>query len=135
MTAEDYLKQIIKYDEVITNKKKDYQRWKDIADGLGDFAVTERVQTSRNLHKGQNAIIEYISIEGEIKELERKRQEVINTIQSLPYHEYRVIYKIYVEGYMVKELPSILNRSYGWVKKKKSNALNLVQKMIDEPCV
>ena len=135
MTAEDYLKQIIKYDEVITNKKKDYQRWKDIADGLGDFAVTERVQTSRNLHKGQNAIIEYISIEGEIKELERKRQEVINTIQSLPYHEYRVIYKIFVEGYMVKELPSILNKSYGWVKKRKAHGLDLVQKMIDEPCV
>ena len=70
MTAEEYLKQIKMIDAIIINKKKEYRRWKDIADGYGGgFSVSERVQTTRNLQRGSDAIIEYISIEQEISSL------------------------------------------------------------------
>lgn len=138
MIAEEYLDQIKKIGAIIENKKRDHKRWEDIADGLGGFSVTERVQTTRNLQRGSNAILEYIGIEEEIKALEWKRQDIINTIQRLPYHEYRVIYQLYVEvkkdgdDYLLKELPSIFHKSYDWCKKKKAKGLKLIQKILDE---
>ncbi len=133
MTAEEYLKQIRMIDDIIIDLMKDYKRWKDIADGLGGgFSAAERVQTTRNLQKGSDAIIEYISIEGEIKTLKRKRQGIINTIQSLPHYEYKVLYAIYVDGYMLKELPSLFDKSYEWAKKMKRKALDHVQLIIDK---
>lgn len=132
MTAEEYLNQIKKIDAIIINKKRDYKRWVEIAEGLGGFSVAERVQTTRNLHRGADAIVEYIGIEDEIKELERQRQDIIDTIQRLPYYEYQVIYCIYVDGYMVKELPSKFHKSYDWVKKRKRTALRIIQNILDK---
>lgn len=132
MTAEQYLEQIKKFDAIISNKKREYERWANVADGLGNFSVSERVQSSRNLHRGSDAIIEYISIEQEIKELEKKRKGVMDTLQQLPCDEYKILYSIYVDGCMVKELPSVFNKSYDWVKKKKRQALDHIQSIIDK---
>ena len=132
MTAEQYLEQIKKLDAIISNKKRDYERWANVADGLGDFSVSERVKTSRNLHRGSDAIIEYISIEEEIKTLEKKRKGIIETLQQLPCDEYKILYAIYVDGCRVKELPSRFKMSNAWVKWKKRNALDHVQQIIDK---
>ena len=133
MTAERYLEQIKKIDAIISNKKRDYGRWVEIAEGLGGgLSVEDRVQTTRNLHRGSNAIIEYICIEDEIKELEKKRRGIIETIERLPYYEYRVLYGEYVDGYMLKELTSQLDKSYAWVKNKKREALRLLQIILDK---
>lgn len=132
MTAEEYLEQIKKIDAMISNKKQDYERWANVADGLGDFSVSERVKTSRNLHRGSDAIIEYISIEEEIKALEKKRKGIIETLQQLPCDEYKILYAIYVDGCRVKELPSRFKMSNAWVKWKKRQALDHVQILIDK---
>ena len=135
MTAEEYLEQIPKIDTMLINKRKDYKRYKDIADGCGGgFSVSERVQTTRNLHRGEDAIIEYISIEREIKELEKKRSGIIATLEKLPHNEYKILYAIYVDGYKLKETPYIFkpSMSYSWVKKKKADGLKLVQEFLNE---
>ena len=133
MQAERYLEQIKKIDAIINNKKRDYKRWEEIADGLGGgLSVEDRVQTTRNLHRGSDAIIEYIGIEDEIKELEKKRKGIIATIERLPYHEYKVLYAEYVDGYMLKELTSRLDKSYAWVKNKKREGLRLLQIILDK---
>ena len=132
MTAEEYLEQIKTIDAIIINKRKERKRWESIADSLGGFSVSDRVQTSRNLHRGSDAIGEYIDIDREIEELEGKRQGIIDTIQRLPSIEYRVLYMLFVEDYMLKELPSEFNKSYAWVKDKKRKALKHVQNIIDE---
>ena len=136
LTAERYLEQIQKIDAIIINKKRDYERWVEIAEGLGGgFSVEDRVQTTRNLHRGQNAIIEYICIEDEIKELEKKRRGIIETIEKLPYYEYRVLYGEYVDGYMLKELMAQLDKSYAWVQKKKREALKQLQAVLDRESI
>ena len=132
MTAEKYLEQVKKIDVIILNKLKEYKRWVDVAEGMGGFSVTDRVQATRNLHRWADAIGEYIDLEREINELKRQKNEVIGKLQQLPYHEYNVLYKIYVEGYMLKELPSQLHKSYDWVKKKKSVGLKLLQDILNE---
>ena len=132
MTAEQYLKQIKKYDYIIANKVKEYQHWVDVADGMGGCSMGDKVQSQRNLHKDADAISKYIDIEGEIKELRRKRQAILNTLQQLDPIEYEVLYKIYLDELMLKELCSIFNKSYAWVKSEKKKALKHLQEIIDK---
>ena len=132
MTAEQYVRQIKKYDFSIENKVKEYRHWVEVADGMGGFSTGDRVQASRNLHKGADAIAKYIDIESEITELKRKRQDVLNTLQRLDPDEYKILYKLYVEELMLKELCSIFNKSYAWVKDKKQKALKHLQEIIDK---
>ena len=132
MTAEQYIKQIKKYDYIIANKVKEYRRWVEVADGMGGFSTGDRVQSQRNLHKGADAISNYIDLEREINELKRKRQNVLNTLQRLESDEYETLYKIYIDDLMLKELCGVFNKSYAWVKEKKRKGLEHLQEIIDK---
>ena len=132
MNAEQFVKQIKKYDYIIANKVKEYQHWVDVADGMGGCSMGDKVQSQRNLHKGADAISKYIDIESEIKELRRKRQDILNTLQELDPIEYEVLYKIYLEDKMLKELCYDFNKSYAWVKNEKKKALKHLQEIIDK---
>lgn len=132
LSAEEYLEQINLIDGIIVNKMRDYKRWRELADGYGGgFSVGEKVQASKDLQRGASAIIEYVSIENEISALNNKRQGIINTIQSLPHLEYKILYAIYVDGLMVKELPSLLNKSYETIKITKRKALEHIEDIIN----
>jgi hypothetical protein len=130
MLAEEYLLQIAKLDNIIINKLNDYNRWVTIAEGLGGFSVGDRVQASRNLQRGSDAVLRYIDIEREIKQLRQKRQDIISTIERLSVNEYKVLYGVYVEGKMLKECT--FGMSYEWAKTTKEKALAHVQAIIDE---
>ena len=104
MTAIEYVLQISQLDEIIKHKLVDYKRWVEVAEGLGGFAVGERVQASKNLHQIPEAIGRYIDLEREIAELREKRAEIIKVIESLPRIEYNVIYKLFVEDITMKEV-------------------------------
>ena len=132
MKATTYLDRIKKIDAMINNKMRDHARWVEIAEGLGGASDGERVQSSRNLHRGADAIGNYIDIEAEIRSLKRERQEIIETIERLPSAEYELVYRLYVQDYSMKEIAYQLGKSYEWVKMKKRRALQLVQALIDE---
>ncbi len=132
MTAIQYLQQIKRYDYIIANKVKEYRHWVEVADGMGGFSAGERVKSSRNLQKDANAINNYIDVEREIKELKRKRQEMIDVVQKLSPIEYDILYKLYIEGYVMKELASEYHKSYAWVKEKKRKALAHLQEILDK---
>jgi hypothetical protein len=130
LTAEKYLEQIQKIDVVIQNRLIDYKRWVSIAESMGGFSVGDRVQSSRNLQRGADAVSRYIDIERDIEKLRQKRQDIINTIERLPVNEYKVLYGIYVEGKMLKECT--FGMSYEWAKTTKEKALAHVQEILDE---
>ena len=132
LNAEAYLSRIKKVDVLIQNKMRDYKRWVDIADGMGGASVGERVQSTRNLHKGADAIIEYIGIEEELERLKDERMEIIRTIEMLPIPEYSILCKLYIEDYTMKEVAYSFDRSYDWVKKKKRKALRMIQQILNE---
>lgn len=131
MKAITYLERIKKIDSMIRNKLRDYDRWVGVAEGLGGASDGERVQSSRNLHRGADAIGNYIDIEAEIRSLRRERQEIIETIERLPSTEYDLVYRLYVQDYTMKEIAYQLGKSYEWVKLKKRCALRLVQALLD----
>lgn len=130
MNAETYLDRIKKIDSMIKNKLRDYQRWVEQADGLGGAALGERVQSSRNLHRGSDSIITYIDLEREINALKKERQRIIETIEQLPSAEYEVIYMLYVDYYTLKEVAYHKGKSYKWAKDHKRLGLELVQSLL-----
>ena len=132
MVAEQYLERIKKLDTMLANKLSDYQRWLEVAEGLGGGAVGERVKTSRNLHQIPDAIGAYVDIDNEICRLREERLAIIKTIERLPPLEYDLIYRLYVQDQTMKELAFHFKKSYDTVKRWKTHALSLVQYMLDE---
>ena len=135
MNAVEYLERIKKLDVLIQGRLRDYKRWCDIAEGMGGVSTGDRVQSSRNLHRGQDAIIEYISIEEDFERLKDERMQIIRTIERLPIPEYSILCKIYVEDYTIKEIAHAYDRSYDWVKKKKRKAIAMIQEILNEDVV
>lgn len=131
MNAKEYLRQIRLLDVLIQDKKNEIQRWDDSANSLGGFSVGERVQSSRNLHKMQDAIHESIDLKNEVVTLSNKRQEIISTIKRLPADECKVLYMVYVNGLLVKQAAVECKKSYIWAKKMHTRGLNGIQSMLD----
>ena len=141
MNAETYLDQVKKLDSMIRNRRRDYARRLEEADGLGGATLGERVQASRNLHRGADAICHYIDLEREIAALERERDSIIKTIEQLPSVEYDVIYKLYVGDYdkdiglthyyTLKEVAYHFGRSYDWAKDHRKMGLTGIQALLD----
>lgn len=142
MRAETYLERIKKIDVLILNKNREHRRWVDAADGMGGNASGDRVQASRNLHRGADAIGNYIDLEREIKALEAEKQNIIHTIERLPSVEYDILHKLYVGKYdkkldrmqyaTIKDIAYQYEKTYDWAKKKKQHALRLLQGILDE---
>jgi DNA-directed RNA polymerase specialized sigma24 family protein len=132
MTAEQYLEQIQKIGFLILRKRDEIRQLKQIADGGGGFSTSERVKSSGNPQRMAAAVDRYIDLEREIEELKQKRRVILETLQRLPSDEYKVLYLLYVEGYLLKELPSEFDKSYSWVKLVKRSALERLQRIVDE---
>lgn len=132
MNAESYIKRVNKIDAIIANKRRQYQSLVDAAESLGGFSVSERVQSSKNLHRGEDAILRYVVIEGEIKALEEEKNAILATLERLPTTEYKILYSFYIEEATLKEIAFNFKKSYEWAKKKKRRALSLLQSILNK---
>ena len=94
MSVEEYLEQIKKIDAILENKIEQYGRWKSVAESIQSFSDSERVDSARNFDKIPNAVAHYVDIDNEIKELIKKRNDIIRNIEKLPTLEYKVIYSV-----------------------------------------
>ena len=134
MNAEKYIERVKMIDAMLINKLEDHRRWVELADSLGGFSVGERVQSSRNLHKGQDAIDRYIDLEREMDALREERQAIIDTLQQLPFAEYDILYSIYVKvpELSFRKIANKHGKSYDWVKKGKKRGLKMLQEILDK---
>ena len=87
MRSKDYLRQINHIDKMIENKLREVERWKAIATGTNTFSESERVQSSGNKQRMEEAVCRYIQMEEEVNaDIDRLvdiKQEVIKTIEEL----------------------------------------------------
>lgn len=133
LNAEHFIKRINKIDALIFNKRKQYQRLVDVAEGMsGGFSVGDRVQSSRNLYKSADAVASYVVIEEEISKLFDEKNRILAVLERLPEKEYRVLCAYYIEEQSLKEIAFEFDRSYEWAKKKKHDALLRLQRIIDK---
>lgn len=133
MTAREYLEQIPDLDELIKSKVQEIGRLKDEAKRTTGKLDGERVQSSGSKQKMANNVVKYVYIEEvELQELRERRQNIINTMKTLPYRDYDILFKVYVLGYKLDALAERYHRSYSWAKKAHAKALNAMQKLLEE---
>ena len=137
MTAKEYMRQLQKLDTIIENKLQEKARWMEIAKGTGSsFSSSERVQSSGNQQKMQDAVIKYIGLEEEIDKyidkLVDRRHEIISTIEELNATEYDLLHKVYVQYYTLQEVAMLKDKSYSWVTTVHGRALQHVQELLNK---
>lgn len=133
LRAEEYLEQYNKLDIIIERKERQRNELLAVAESMGGGAFSaDRVQTSRNLHRSTDALDKRIDIERQIKELEAKKDEILSTLGLLPYYENKVLYMLYIDAYILKEIPSKFGKSYAWAKIHKKKGLQRLQSILDE---
>lgn len=153
MTAKEvkeYLLQLKKLDKLIENKMIEKQQWKSIAmgvtpncesvlvnvNGKRELQNVEKVQSSGNPHKMEDAIIKYIEIEAEIDRyidiLIDTRKDVIETIEMLPVQEYDLLHKVYVQHITLADVADLYNTTYSNVTTVHGRALKMVQDILNE---
>lgn len=135
MRAKDYLQQVRKLDSMIQNKLSEREQWRSVAYGITSPSMGERVQSSSNPHKMQNAIIAGLDVEDEINqriiELQRRKQEIIATIEQLPEAEYDLLHKVYIQGMTLDEVAYTRQRSKSWLATIHGIALKRLQEILD----
>lgn len=136
MQALEFLNQIKKYDRIIDAKIDEIRRWKSIAVSVNADISSERVQTSPTGDKMETAIINYVELEktltDEIKRLETARQEIVKTIETLPADQFQILNLLFVQMYSVTDTADKVEMSKSWVFKKRKDAIDNLQKTLDE---
>lgn len=139
MKAKDYLKQLQQLDSLIENKLVERERWNAIATSVTQQLSSDRVQTSGNPQKMENAILNLIEAENEVDAViascVKTRREIIDTIDKLCKTNqtyYEVIHEIYVQNLTLSDVAEKRGQSRSWADQNHGRALNIVQRIIDE---
>ena len=146
MNAKDYLQRIGMYDELITNKRWELAQMRSAAQGITSYSESimigkelhnmEKVQSSGSPQRMADTICSYVDMARTIEEAlirwEKKKQAIIDTIQTLPVNEYRVLHMVYVRKISLQEAATECDRSYSWAKGKHASGLESLQRILDE---
>ena len=127
-----YLKRIEEIDTLIERIKEDKERWLDIATSITAPMGGERVQTSSNGKKMENAIINSMGYDDRIVQLNLERLEILKTIELLPFVEYNLLYMRYVKRMEYKDIAMMCNKSYSWATSVHGRALQSLKKILGE---
>ena len=132
MNAKEYLEQIKDIDALIKSVCTDIEEREERALRV-TTAIRSYLVPSRAKQRMADAIDEYVDIErGELKELVRKRQEIIDTMKLLPSKEYGVLFRRYALGCEFYEIATAYDRSESWAKSMTRTALDNLQRILDE---
>lgn len=145
MNAKEFLKQVLKLDKMIENKIYERNHWKSIAlnvtAGSADVNVggvtckLDKVQTSGNPHKMEDAIVKYVDIEAEINaaidELVDTKKNVICVIEQLNPLEYDLLHKVYIQHISLDDVADACGKTYSWATTVHGRGLKSVQKILD----
>lgn len=139
MTAKDFILEIPKMDILIERKREEIERLKMVAEGVSGSGNQERVATTKNNGKMENAISKYMEIEDDIAEIEQKRKSAMMLIEKLDFDLYDILYLRYLNkekktgeyrGMSFQEIADMKKRSYSWVTKMHKVALRQLEAII-----
>lgn len=134
--AREFMDEIKMLDAVIKNKRIERQQWLDIALSVTGRMDGEKVQTSGNPKKMENATLNAVDIEREIEEgivrCQRRKLEIIRVIERLPVAEYDVLHKLYIQGMTIQEAADAKGRTYSNIASIHGQALSDLQRILDQ---
>jgi hypothetical protein len=139
MKAQEYLRQLKKLDKLIENKLAERDQWFAITTAVTQRLSADRVQTSSNPHKMEDAVLKLMEVEKEldaaIDAFVDAKREIIATVTKLSETNetyYDVLHKIYVQYCTLDEVADLYKNSRSWVNQTHGRALGFVQRIIDE---
>ena len=134
--AKIFLKQAQKLDRMINNKIAEKEQWLAMAKGMGSFSAGERVQSSGSQQKMADNIEKYVDIDREIDEIIDKlietKKDILNVIEQLNVNEYDLLHKVYIQGFELYEVSTMMDKSYSWCTTVHGKALEDVQRILDD---
>ena len=135
MRAKDYLEQVRKLNAQLENKRFEQAHWRGIALGFSSASAAERVQSSGGGRKTAEAIDRSVDAGREADAFLAKvyavTSEVVQTIEQLPFAEYDVLHKRYIQGMTFDEIAGQERKSRSWAMAVHRNGLRLLQEILD----
>ena len=139
MKAKEYLLQLKKLDKLIENKLAERDQWFAITTAVTQRLSADRVQTSSNPHKMEDAVLKLMEVEKEldaaIDAFVDAKREIIATVTRLSETNeiyYDVLHKIYVQYCSLDEVADMYKNSRNWADQTHGRALKIIQRIIDE---
>ncbi len=128
MTTKEYLSQYYILDKRIKDKKDEMEKLKLVVNGVGSFAITEKVQSSGNLHKMSDTIAVIIDLSDEIMKQTTKllklKYEIMMCIEKIEKQEYKRLLELrYIKCMKWEEIAVNMGYNYRWILKLHSKAL------------
>ena len=136
MEAKAYLMQYLELKADIECKKAENEQWLYLAGGITPPTLNERVQSSGNDHRSEDAIIRYMrkveENEAAIERCKEKMAEILSVIAKLDNATLRKILLLYyTEGKQLDEIAAEIKYSYPYTKDLHGVALQKIQKIIN----
>ena len=133
MDAVELLTRLENINACIKNTSEDIADMKNVAYGLSGRKTEEKVQTTANPHKMENAIVKYINIEeNELEALLQERKHIIDTLKRLNTKHYDFLHKRYVMGLGLEDIANEEGYSYAWASTTHCRAKESLQKLLNE---
>lgn len=136
MEAKAYLEQYLEFKGLIECNKAEIEQWLYIAGGITPPTLSERVQSSGNKHRSEDAIIRYMQKveenEAAIERFKEKMAEILSVIAKLDNATLRKILLLhYTEGKELNAIAVEIGYSYPYTKDLHGVALKKIQKIIN----
>ncbi len=132
MDAKEYLDQYLELKGLILCKKAENEQWEAIAGGINPPTQGDKVQSSGNLHRTEDAIIKYMRIKEQnnkqIEYWESKIEEIFSVINQLHSVTHKkIIIRHYLEEKSFVEIAAEIKYSYVRTIELHKEALENVQ--------
>lgn len=135
MRAIEYILGYNKYDRIIKSRLELIEYLKNVAEGCTAPVDGNRVQSSGVSNKIANTVTKYSDLEKELEEEIRKAQkkklEILHTVEQLPSEQYEILYLLYIRKESIKAVEIDLNRSRSWIKDRQKKGLTNLQAILD----
>ena len=136
MEAKAYLEQYLELKRDIECLEAENEQWLYIAGGINPPTLSERVQSTGNMHRSEDAIIRYMrKVEENQQAIERSREkmaEILSTIKKLNNATLRRILLLhYTEDKKFEIVAAEIKYSYVRTIELHKEALESVQKIIN----
>ena len=131
MSAKEYLSRLLYLSEKIKADREKVDRLKEQAQKRTSSLSPDKVQSSGSASKTADAVCEWVVIEKQIADDEKKMQEIIKTIEQLEPFESLVLYQRYKNDKSLGEISRDIHRSYSLVSKTHRIGVKKVQNILD----
>ena len=132
MDIDKYLEYISGLPTKKENKRYEYDMWYETAKGTSGRIDGERVQSSGNQKKLENAVVKYTEIEKEIAAIEKEIGRFIEAIEKLPKKYYEIMHDLYIKGFSLNEIQSKYHKKKTWATTNHNEAKKELRKVLEK---